>query len=159
MERLTNKKEADAQRKSYEHRLKQGYPRNIPEERFLKLAAYEDAEEEGRWVALPPKTQDVDFMRIFELITADGEGRVIILPCKVGRVLYAPTRNFVSEFRVTQFDYGGYENPYLWVNWYLLKGITGNYRSDGIPAVEIGKTVFLTCKEAEAALKGEKTDG
>ncbi len=42
MGRLTNKKEADAQRKSYKRRLKQGYPRNIPEERFLKLAAYED---------------------------------------------------------------------------------------------------------------------
>lgn len=42
MERLTNKKEADAQRKAYERRIEQGYPRNIPEERFLKLAAYED---------------------------------------------------------------------------------------------------------------------
>lgn len=42
MERLTDKKEADAQRLEYENRLKNGYPRNIPEERFLKLAAYED---------------------------------------------------------------------------------------------------------------------
>ena len=42
MERLTNKREADAQRKAYETRMKQGYPRNIPEERFLRLAAYED---------------------------------------------------------------------------------------------------------------------
>lgn len=43
MKRLTNKKEAEAQRREYENRLKNGYPRNIPEERFLKLAAYEDA--------------------------------------------------------------------------------------------------------------------
>lgn len=42
MERLTNKKEADAQRVEYERRLANGYPRNIPEERFLRLAAYED---------------------------------------------------------------------------------------------------------------------
>lgn len=42
MERLTDKKEADVQRRKYEIRLKQGYPRNIPEERFLRLAAYED---------------------------------------------------------------------------------------------------------------------
>lgn len=42
MERLTDKKEADAQRQEYEKRLKNGYLRNIPEERFLKLAAYED---------------------------------------------------------------------------------------------------------------------
>lgn len=92
-----------------------------------KLAAYEDAEEQGR---------------------------LIVLPCKVGSAIYAPTRNFVSEFRVTQFDYCGYEKPYLWVNWYLVKGITGEYRSDGISAVEIGKTVFLSRNEAEMALEG-----
>ena len=44
MERLTNKREADAQRKDYENRIRSGYPRNIPEERFLRLAAYEDTE-------------------------------------------------------------------------------------------------------------------
>ena len=42
MKRLTNAREAAAQRRAYEKRLEQGYPRNIPEERFLKLAAYED---------------------------------------------------------------------------------------------------------------------
>ena len=42
MERLTNKREADAQREEYERRIANGYPRNIPEERFLRLAAYED---------------------------------------------------------------------------------------------------------------------
>ena len=96
-----------------------------------KLAAYEDAEEQGRLVRLP---------------------------CKVGDTLYAPTRNIISEFRVSQFDFGGYEKSYLWVNWYLTKGITGNFRIDGIKASEIGKTVFLTCEEAEAALKGGQDD-
>lgn len=42
MDRLTNKREADAQRENYKKRLAQGYPRNIPEERFIKLADYED---------------------------------------------------------------------------------------------------------------------
>ena len=42
MERLTNKREADAQREGYERRLANGYQRSIPEERFLRLAAYED---------------------------------------------------------------------------------------------------------------------
>ena len=96
-----------------------------------KLATYEDAEEQGR---------------------------LVILPCKVGDTIYAPTRSFVSEFRVSQFDFGGYEEPYLWVNWYLTKGITGNFRIDGISASEIGKTVFLTREEAEAALKGGQDD-
>lgn len=98
---------------------------------YKKLAAYEDTEEQGLLVRLP---------------------------CKVGDTVYAPTRNFVSEFRVSQFDFGGYEESYLWVNWYLTKGITGNFRIDGIKAYEIGKTVFLTRAEAEAALKGESKD-
>lgn len=42
MERLTNKREADAQREEYERRLANGYQRSIPVERFLRLAAYED---------------------------------------------------------------------------------------------------------------------
>ncbi len=92
----------------------------------VRLAAYEDAEEAGL---------------------------LVHLPCKVGDTVYAPTRNFISEFRVSQFDFGGYDEPYLRVNWYLTKGITGNFRVDGISASEIGKTVFLTREEAEAALK------
>lgn len=84
---------------------------------------------------------------------AEDHGLLVTLPCKVGDTLYAPTRNFISEFRVSQFDFGGYEKPYLWVNWYLTKGITGNFRIDGIRASEIGKTVFLTREEAEASLE------
>ncbi|BDF66570.1 hypothetical protein CE91St43_05420 [Oscillospiraceae bacterium] len=41
MDRLTNRKEAEAQQKAYDRRIRQGYPRNIPEERFLRLAAWE----------------------------------------------------------------------------------------------------------------------
>ena len=97
---------------------------------LYKLAAYEDAEEQGRLVRLP---------------------------CKVGETVYAPTRNFVSEFRVSRFDYDGHEQ-FLWVEWYLVKGISGDFRLDGIYASEISKTVFLTRKEAEAALKGDGKD-
>jgi hypothetical protein len=89
---------------------------------------------------------------------AEEAGFLVRLPCKVGDTLYAPTRNIISEFRVSQFDFGGYDAPYLWVEWYLTKGITGNFRMDGIRASEIGKTVFLSREEAEAALKGETED-
>lgn len=64
MERLTDKKEADAQRKAYEKRLKNGYPRNIPEERFLKLAAYEDV---------------MSLERAKELAQAEKDGRLVVL--------------------------------------------------------------------------------
>lgn len=59
MERLTAEcSKSNEQRKRYEKRLEQGYPRNIPEERYLKLAHYEDLEEQGRLIELPAKSGD-----------------------------------------------------------------------------------------------------
>lgn len=115
-----------------------------------KLARYEDAEEEGRWVALPPKTQDVDFMRIFELITADGEGRAIMLPCKVGDIVYYIDggKSYKAKSAAFRINESG-------VRVYCERNFMGYIGFEGI----YGKTVFLTCKEAEAALKGAKTDG
>ena len=115
-------------------------------EAFEKLARYEDAEEEGRWVALPPKTQDVDFMRIFELITADREGRAIMLPCKVGDTVYyidggKSYKAKVSSLRINESG----------VRVYCERNFMGYIGFEGI----YGKTVFLTREEAE----GEKTDG
>lgn len=90
MERLTDKKEADAQRREYEIRLKQGYPRNIPEERFLRLAAYEDtglepeefkrAFTEGAIMQLASQSLGITPDRLRELAEADREGRCVVLP-------------------------------------------------------------------------------
>ena len=84
MERLTNKREADAQREEYERRLANGYPRNIPEERFLRLAAYEDT---GLTPELTRKTaelaiwvHDNGIEKIKEWIKADQNGRLVVLP-------------------------------------------------------------------------------
>lgn len=110
------------------------FPKSDREEQVLKkLAAYEDAEEQGR---------------------------LVILPCKVGDTLYAPTRRIVSEFVITKFEYGGIDSygHGLWVCWHLANGISGELRLDGIDARYIGKRVFLTRAEAEAALKGESKD-
>ena len=90
MERLTDKKEADAQRREYEIRLKQGYPRNIPEERFLRLAAYEDtglepeefkqAFTEEAIMQLAGQSLGITPDRLRELAEADREGRCVVLP-------------------------------------------------------------------------------
>ena len=97
MERLTDKKEADAQRREYEIRLKQGYPRNIPEERFLRLAAYEDtglepedlkrAFNEDDVLKLAGQALGITPERLRELVQADKEGRCVVLP-KDGMVYY-----------------------------------------------------------------------
>lgn len=86
MERLTNKREADAQREEYERRLANGYPRNIPEERFLRLAAYEDTGLEPAVCANYKTFEDeaiskgVTFKRIVALMEAYRDGRLVVLP-------------------------------------------------------------------------------
>ena len=96
MERLTNKREADAQRKDYENRIRNGYPRNIPEERFLRLAAYEDSGCAPEEVLPKDKADEIalklmrladleslcSYDRLRELAEADKGGRVVVLPCK-----------------------------------------------------------------------------
>ena len=72
--------------------------------------------------------------RIAELITADKDDRVVILPCKVGTKVY--------RIRYKIADYP--DDPELEIadTWF-----TPEYRED------IGKTVFLTREEAEKALQ------
>ena len=95
MERLTNKREADAQRKEYERRLANGYPRNIPEERFLRLAAYEDTHMMPSDVTsmrmdmaiIAALFNGIDVDRMKELAEADKAGRLVVLPFTSGRTL------------------------------------------------------------------------
>nr|DAL91088.1 MAG TPA: hypothetical protein [Caudoviricetes sp.] len=87
MEQLTDKKEADAKRREYEIRLRQGYPRNIPEERFLRLAAYEDtglepedlkrAFNEDAVLKLAGQALGITPDRLRELAQAHKENRVL----------------------------------------------------------------------------------
>lgn len=90
--------------------------------------------------------------RLKEYEDAEEQGRLLKLPCKVGDTVYAITRKVISEFTVEHFDL--YDSE-IFVSWRCVKGFTGSFKIDGIPAREIGKTVFLTREEAEKALEGE----
>ncbi len=155
MERLTNKREADAQREEYERRLANGYPRNIPEERFLRLAAYEDTRLTPEEVDMDHEAaetlrhlcRDCDLDRLEELVEADRAGRVVVMPCKVGDELWTfcsyPVEQ-VYSFAVTDIS--------------TLNGRTmlNTSRCGVIDARDVGKTVFLTREEAEKALEAMK---
>ena len=88
MERLTNKREADAQREGYERRLANGYQRSIPVERFLRLAAYEDTELTPEEIDMDHEAAETlrrlcrgcDLDRLEELAEADKDGRLVVLP-------------------------------------------------------------------------------
>lgn len=96
------------------------------ENMIKKLATYEDLEEQGLLVRLP---------------------------CKVGDMVYVPTRNFISELRITMVSvdmHGAY------FSWMLNSGIYPNL--DGFSKSKLGKTVFLTSEEAEKKLEELKNE-
>ena len=147
MERLTNKREADTQREEYERRLANGYPRNIPEERFLRLAAYEDMHMMPADVMsmrmdmaiITALLHDCDVDRMRELAEADKDGRVVVLPCKVGDTVYrifnpSDREPVISAHTLMSVDY-----IVRWLD-------------------KFGKTVFLTREEAEKALEAMTDD-
>lgn len=152
MERLTNKREADAQRKEYERRIANGYPRNIPEERFLRLAAYEDTglmPEEvsalGRLFeyALEKSktlTEQLELLdRNRELAEADRDGRLVVLPCKVG------TATYYIHYPIAL--YPDKSEPEIKRGIFTLPDLD-----------RFGHYVFLTREEAEAALEAMKDE-
>lgn len=156
MERLTNKREADAQREKYERRLANGYPRNIQEERFLRLAAYENtgltpercaefarADAEGRYIVMRDAEQE-GVARLRELAEADKDGRLVVLPCKVGDTVYK-----VITIQA--------QKPVLLETQVKTLGQAADV------AQLIGKknkviNIFLTREEAEAALEAMKNE-
>ncbi len=115
-----------------------------------RLAAYEDTGLEPEQVAeLKSFTQggihkvDDGWKHVQELLQAEQDGRLVVLPCKVGDHVWVDGREAVVE------NFFGYETErYLHAQFY------DNMQYIDIPFAEIGKTVFLTREEAEAALKG-----
>lgn len=72
--------------------------------------------------------------RLRELAEADKDGRVLILPCKLGTKVY--------RIRYKIVDYPDKPEPEITTTWF-----TPEYRED------IGRTVFFTREEAEKALQ------
>ena len=89
--------------------------------------------------------------RLAELEDLEEQGLLVKLPCKVGDTVYVPTRNFISELRITMVSVDMHE---AYFSWMLNSGIYPNL--DGFHGYELGKTVFLTREEAEKKLEKMK---
>lgn len=97
--------------------------------------------------------------RLRELAEADKDGRVVVLPCKVGDTVYMIEHIFDIDNGVCDeicarkvIGHGGNNLNQLWL--IGSGGICNAY----IFVSEFGKTVFLTREEAERAMEG-KEDG
>lgn len=130
-----------------------------------RLAAYEDtgltpdrcaefarADAEGRYIVMRDAEQK-GVARLRELAEADKDGRLVVLPCKVGDRLYEVTgRKTISVYKVKAIRV---ELFGLFIEWDIVEGFVWQSLSS-INAGEIGKTVFLTSEEAKAALEAMK---
>ena len=92
--------------------------------------------------------------RLVELAEADKDGRVVVLPCKVGQRVFAlmDMDKHISECEIKQIGMGNK------IGFIGLEPIGARGREYGVSLNGFGKTVFLTREEAERALQGMKGD-
>lgn len=97
-----------------------------------------------------------DLGRLVNLAEADKDGRVVVRPYRIDAAVYVLVKDEAVFYPETN-------------GWYIGKETIGAITQNGFylgdpeegsfePNDEIGKTVFLTCEEAEAALEA-KRDG
>lgn len=99
------------------------------------------------------RTYGININRLRKLAEADRDGRLVVLPCKVGDTVYEVTsRKTISEYRVKAIRV---ELFCTFIEWDIAAGFVDK-SIFGVPVDEIGKTVFLTCEEAEKALEARK---
>lgn len=123
-----------------------------------KLAAYEDTGLEPEAVdnlrlslcgavaaEIAEEQGYVEVNRAEEIAHAEAEGRLVILPCKVGDVVYYidDGKSYKAKAITFRVNKSG-------IRVYCERNFMGYVGFEGI----YGKTVFLTREEAEAALKG-----
>lgn len=97
----------------------------------------------GEWCAAMSVLNGMgSYDRLRELAKADKDERVVVLPCKVGDVLYAAESAPVIPLHVMEVA--------------IYLALEGEDGGDYERISNIGKTVFLTREEAERAMEGRK---
>ena len=115
-----------------------------------RLKAYEDKADEIalKLMRLADLENICSYTRLRELAEADKDGRLVVLPCKVGDTLFRVFDGNISEHEVQNMKY------------FARQRRLGIDMTPFFPDAEkfIGKTVFLTREEAEKALRGWAED-
>jgi hypothetical protein len=129
-----------------------------------RLKAYEDAGlspqacAEAREIEETLSSYDYSISRMVELMKADKDGRLVVLPCKVSDVIYKLFREYTecTSYQVRKDDYccEGCMVPCDSREVTVIRAIQPNSLPEVVRYIEdIGKTVFLTREEAEKALQ------
>lgn len=120
---------------------------------YWRLKAYEDKELTPEEIDMDHEAaetlrqlcQGYDLERLVNLAEADKDGRLAVLPCKVGDTVYFALLGRIIEKQV--FSIVSFSNSTR-----IYCGGTSEY----FRPEDIGKTFFLTREEAEAALEAMK---
>lgn len=141
-------------------------PTGDVDQAMMRLAAYEDTgmypesvealklSMMGKAISEITEFEGLPIDRLRELAEADKDGRLVVLPCKVGSTVYTEFCGKVVEKYIGQFHVNGYTEPRLWADIDCDWASTQCVRWD----LAVGKTVFLTREEAEKAQEEEKDD-
>lgn len=114
------------------------------EDTGLSPQACAEARESGKVLS----SCGISFRRFAELLTAERDGRLVVLPCKVGDKLYRVFDGNISEHEVQNMKYFARQRR-LGIDMTPFFPDAGRF---------IGKTVFLTREEAEKALEAKSND-
>ena len=106
----------------------------------------------------------VPFDRLLELACADKAGRLVVLPCKVGDKVRVDARTWGNTWNYKTVDGGKYllgetvaiikTRKQTFIKIRVEHNVSWKRPMRRYPISAIGKTVFLTRQEADAALKG-----
>ena len=124
-----------------------------------RLRQYEDAglapaevlSMHGEWNAMMSVLNSIgSYDRLRELAEADMDGRLVVLPCKVGDMVY-----FVNAKHILEFTVVGYAVDGTGISWVYSEHVdkTGHTYERTFSPDRIGKTTFLSREEAEKALQ------
>ena len=135
---------------------------------YWRLKAYEDtgltpeevdkvrANTEAGYMRSIARAYGINVERLKELARADREGRVAVLPCKVGDRLYRSSGN---KSEVYEFEIDKHFANQMGISIFAHCVLAGERLAtsyESFKVEEIGKTVFLTREEAEKALEGKR---
>ena len=105
-------------------------------------------------------SDDYDLERLKELVEADREGRCVVLPCKIGSKLYRTSmrKMQVYEVSVSREYFHDSKNKTTLFAVQIFENGKKPTSYECFEEKDIGKTVFFTREEAEAALEKMKED-
>ena len=128
-----------------------------------RLAAYEDtgltpercaefarADAEGRYIIMRDAERE-GVARLRELAEADKDGRLVVLPCKVGDTVYFRTYDCNG-----MVDLGIQPHKVTAIVGHAI--VRGKYTDVGLLPAQYGVSWFLTREEADAALEAMKNE-